>query len=226
MAQTAPDNALQASTVSSKYSPLTLLRKAVNLTLITGAAIGMVIGLHGLLGDKIDAAKLHAFHSQIISADQYDNTLSEDTLAIDENFREFLGLVEPSDRDRKIHIARNNGQALVAIIPTNSLEGYNSAIKMLLGINRDGSIAGLRVIEHTETPGLADYIDARKSDWILSFNGKIMGSDFGERQVVNKERGSGKYDSLTGATITRKAIIRQVKKTLSYYQITQPLAVP
>jgi len=204
----------------------TLISKTVNLTVIATTAIGLVVVLQWLIGDKIDAAKLHAFHSQMISASQYDNELGEDTLAIDEDFREFLGLVEPSDRDSKIHIARKNGQALMAIIPTNSLEGYNSAIKMLLAVNLDGSIAGLRVIEHNETPGLADYIDARKSDWIRSFNGKVMGSDFAERQVVVKDRSSGKYDSLTGATITRKAIIRQVKKTLSYYQITQPLATP
>lgn len=170
-------------------------------------------------------AKLHSVHSQIVSSEDFDNNPALDTVPIDEDFREFLGLIDFADFDKKVHIARLFGQPTVAIIPTNSLEGYNSAIKMMIGINKDGSIAGLRVVEHNESPGLTDYIDVRKSNWILSFNGKFLGSDFGERQIVVKNRASGKYDRLTGATITRKAIIRQVKKTLSYFQITQPLAV-
>ncbi|HAD09787.1 MAG TPA: electron transporter RnfG, partial [Porticoccaceae bacterium] len=47
-------------------------------------------------------------------------------------------------------------------------DGYSGDIRLIVGINRDGTIAGVRVLDHRETPGLGDKIDLKKSDWILS----------------------------------------------------------
>ena len=93
---------------------------------------------------------------------------------------------------------------------------------MIIGIYKDGSIAGVRVTDHNETPGLGDYIDIKKSNWVLSFNGKNINSNFDRQQEINKATGKP-FDQLTGATITRKAVVRQVKNTLSYYQTATPL---
>ncbi len=50
-------------------------------------------------------------------------------------------------------------------------DGYNGAIKGIVGMKIDGTILGTRVLSHQETPGLGDKIDSRVSDWILSFAG-------------------------------------------------------
>jgi electron transport complex protein RnfG len=115
-----------------------------------------------------------------------------------------------------IHIARDQGQPVAAIIPAVTPDGYSGAISMIIGINFNGSIAGVRVVEHRETPGLGDKVDLKKSDWILSFNGKSLVNPQADGWKVKKE--GGEYDAFTGATITPRAVINQVLKTLQYFE--------
>ncbi len=203
----------------------TTLKNYLPLSIIAFVAITVVVFIQSETVDKRQWSAQNSIFSEIIPRADYDNDLVADTVPIMEDFRQFLGLVASDDRDKKIHIARQNGVPFAAIIPTVALDGYSSGIKMIVGVNADGTIAGLRVTAHNETPGLADYIDVRKSNWILTFNGKDIRSDFNARQSVTKNGKTGGYDQMTGATITRKAVILQVKKTLSYFQIAQPLIV-
>jgi len=186
--------------------------------------------------DRIEESKLRAAQAalyEIIPEGQIDNDLFNDTVDIPEEYREFLGLTKPADADKKIHIAKKDNESIAAIIPSIAPEGYSGQIKMIIGVNKDGTIAGVRVTDHNETPGLGDYVDVRKSNWVLSFNGKSLGSRFDERTKIKRTDNSNSsenenehFDQLTGATITRTAVIRQIKKTLSFFQIAQPLAQP
>lgn len=201
------------------------VKNVLTLLIIGLTAVVVVVVLQKQMAGKIVDAKMQSTFSQIVPSQNYDNDLLTDTVPIVEDFREFLGLVDSVDRNKKVHIARLGGEPKIAIIPTVALDGYSSGIKMLVGVKEDGTIAGLRITEHNETPGLADYIDVKKSNWVLTFNGKDIRSNFNSRQAVIKNAKTGRYDQLTGATITRKAVILQVKKTLSYFQIAQPLTV-
>lgn len=192
--------------------------------LLTALLVAVVyqITLEPIAEAKIRAAQ--AALAEIIPSDQHDNNLFDDTLAIPEDYREFLGLTDADDLQRAMHIARRNNEGFAVIIPTVAKDGYSGDIKMILGINKDGTIAGLRVTDHNETPGLGDYIDVKKSNWVLSFNGKDLFSNFEARQRVKKNNNNDdEFDQLTGATITRTAVIRQVRKTLSFYDIAKPL---
>ncbi len=177
--------------------------------------------------EPISEAKLRAAQAalaEIIPPEQHDNDLFNDTAPIPEDYREFLGLTDPADLEKAMHIARQSGDGIAVIIPTVANDGYSGDIKMIMGINKDGTIAGLRVTDHNETPGLGDYVDVKKSNWILSFNGKDLFSDFDKK--IQLDQNGEEFDQLTGATITRKAVIRQVRKTLSFYDIAKPLAEP
>ena len=207
-----------------------MIGKSISLnSLILGAfalcTAGVVALTYEATAERIADAKRRAAQAalaEIIPSDQHDNDLFSDTQPVLEDFREFLGLTSDADKDKVVHIARQQHQPVAAIIPSVALDGYSGAIKMIVGVYQDGTIAGIRVTDHNETPGLGDYIDVKKSNWILSFNGKDISSDFDRNQEINKQTGEA-FDQLTGATITRKAVIRQVKKTLSYYQIASPL---
>jgi electron transport complex protein RnfG len=72
------------------------------------------------------------------------------------------------------------------------------------------------VVKHNETPGLGDGVEARKSDWILSFNGRSLEDPPAEQWKVKRDGGA--FDQLTGATITPRAIVKAVKNTLVYFQ--------
>lgn len=149
---------------------------------------------------------------EIIPLERHDNDMLMDVQPVPEQYWSALGLKKGGN----IHIARDQGQPVAAIIPAVTPDGYSGAISMIIGINFNGSIAGVRVVEHRETPGLGDKVDLKKSDWILSFNGKSLVNPQASGWKVKKE--GGEYDQFTGATITPRAVINQVLKTLQYFE--------
>lgn len=147
---------------------------------------------------------------EIIPAGQHDNMLLDDTIPVDD--QEYLHLKEP----KKIHVARMNGEVVAFIFPTRAPDAYSGTIDSIVGINIDGTIAGVRVIQHQETPGLGDKIELKKSPWILGFNGKSLGNPAPELWKVKKDKGI--YDQFTGATITPRAVVQSVYNALLYYR--------
>ena len=148
---------------------------------------------------------------EIIPLERHDNDMLMDVQPVPEQYWATLGLKNGGN----IHIARDQGQPVAAIIPAVTPDGYSGAIAMIIGINFNGSIAGVRVVEHRETPGLGDKVDLKKSDWILSFNGKSLVNPQADDWKVKKE--GGEFDQFTGATITPRAVVKQVLKTLQYF---------
>jgi electron transport complex protein RnfG len=73
-------------------------------------------------------------------------------------------------------------------------------------VDGNGVISGVRVIEHRETPGLGDYIDAARSPWSQQFIGRRI-SD-GLRWQVKKD--GGPFDAMAGATISARAVTAAV----------------
>ena len=94
--------------------------------------------------------------------------------------------------------------------------GYSGAIKLLVAFKLNGTVAGVRVLDHKETPGLGDKIELRKDDWILSFNGLTVTSPDDKRWAVKRD--GGQFDAFTGATITPRAVVQAVKQANLLYQ--------
>ena len=89
-------------------------------------------------------------------------------------------------------------------------------IHLLIGVSRDGVLTGVRAVSHRETPGLGDAIDVQKSKWITHFDGKSLASPARERWAVDKD--DGDFDSITGATVTSRAVVKGVKNALLYFE--------
>ena len=102
------------------------------------------------------------------------------------------------------------------MLETVAPDGYNGSIRLLVAINLDSTLAGVRVVQHRETPGLGDAIDAQRSDWILGFDGKSLTTP--PRKDWKVKRDGGDFDQFTGATITPRAVVKAVKKALLYFQ--------
>jgi electron transport complex protein RnfG len=144
---------------------------------------------------------------EVVAPNRYNNSPADDILLLAPDVR--LDGDEPVVAYR----ARKFGKPVAAIIKSAARNGYNGRIALLVGINYDGSVSGVRVVRHKETPGLGDSIETRKSDWVLSFNGRTLGdTDW----AVKKD--GGDFDQFTGATITPRAIVQAVEKTLQYYK--------
>ncbi|MBT8136727.1 MAG: electron transport complex subunit RsxG [Gammaproteobacteria bacterium] len=153
--------------------------------------------------------RLRVLH-EIVPAERYDNSLFDDTTqALDP---ELLGSEEPVT----VYRARSNGMPVALIMRVVAPQGYSGAIQLLVGINHDGTVAGVRAVEHRETPGLGDQIDTRRSNWILTFDGKALGNPPVQEWAVKSD--GGKFDQFTGATITPRAVVRAVRDALLYFQ--------
>jgi len=94
-------------------------------------------------------------------------------------------------------------------------KGYAGRIVCLLGVDPDGRILGVRVLKHTETPGLGDKIEPAKDDWIHAFAGRFLGDPPAERWGVKKDGGT--FDHFTGATITPRAVVEAVRDGLTLF---------
>ncbi len=188
--------------------------------LVTAAILA---GIQAGTADRIADAERRAAQKallEIVPEDRHNNDMLAETLNIDEQYWELLGLKSGGEA----HIARQNGEAVAAIVPAVAPDGYSGSIKLIVGINQDGSIAGVRVLSHNETPGLGDKVELKKSRWILGFNGKSLGNPAADEWAVKKD--GGEFDQFTGATITPRAVVKQVKQTLEYFQQAQPLSTP
>jgi len=147
---------------------------------------------------------------EIVPLDRHTNDLLLDTVPIPANYWHTLGV-----DGGEVNIARQGDEPVAVIIPAVAPDGYNGDIRLIIGINIDGSLAGVRVVSHHETPGLGDKVDLKKSNWIVGFNGKSLTNPAPELWKVKKDKGA--FDQFTGATITPRAVVQQVYKTLKYY---------
>lgn len=94
-------------------------------------------------------------------------------------------------------------------------DGYSGDIHLLIGVDRDGELQGVRVSTHRETPGLGDAIEAERSNWIRDFDGRSLGNPPADDWTVRKD--GGVFDQFTGATITPRAVVRAVRRALEYF---------
>ena len=103
------------------------------------------------------------------------------------------------------------------ILPATARDGYSGDIRALVGIRNDGSVAGVRVVAHRETPGLGDKVDLRKSDWIRSFDNRSLADPV--LSGWNVEKDGGVFDQFTGATVTPRAVILATRRALEYARL-------
>lgn len=188
--------------------------------LISGLILGLfaVIGTalvgftHEATANKIaDNERLALLRklNQILPHDKYDNDLLNTTIELAADQR--LGQKKLST----VYIAKQQNNLSAMIFSVIAPKGYSGEIKMLVGINIDGSLAGVRIVSHKETPGLGDIMETEKSDWVLGFNGKSLLNP-NERQWKVKRDG-GVFDQFTGATITPRAVVQAVHLCLVYF---------
>ena len=162
---------------------------------------------------KAEAAVRMSLFGQILPTDLYDNDLLQD--AIKQPAGGDLG-----NRDATmIHRARLKSAPAAVILEATAPDGYSGDIKLLVAIKATGEIVGVRVLDHKETPGLGDYIDIAHSDWIKNFDAQSLAKTKDEAWLVKKD--GGQFDFTTGATITPRAVIKQVHKVLKFYQAHQ-----
>jgi len=158
---------------------------------------------------KSEAEEKLALINQVFPSGISDNDIIHDTIEIAPNA--LLGNTAPVTAYR----ARLGGKPAAVMIEATAPDGYSGKITLLIAILANGEISGVRVISHNETPGLGDYIDIAKSPWIGIFDHASLDSVPDSAWHVKKD--GGKFDYMTGATITPRAVVKAVHKALEYF---------
>jgi len=185
------------------------------ITLVAFAFLGtaMLAYVFDITRAPIEASEKEArlaLFKQILPESTYDNDLLKDNVEIVPN--EQLGNRQPT----VANIAKSNGKTAGVILEAVAHDGYSGDIKLLIAIRADGSISGVRVLAHKETPGLGDYIDITHGNWIKLFNDESVNKTPIEQWHVKKD--GGKFDYIAGATITPRAVVKTVLKALQFYE--------
>lgn len=190
------------------------LQTAVNLAffaIIGTAILAATFNLtYEAIESTIETEKLKLI-SQIVPPSEYDNDILRDVKAVPADA--LLGTRAPTIA----YIARLKQQPAAAILEVVAREGYSGDVRLILAIRPNGELSGVRVLAHKETPGLGDYIDIAKDNWIKGFDEKSR-ITWGDTEWKVKKDG-GQFDYMAGATITPRAVVKEVNQTLQYFAL-------
>lgn len=192
---------------------LGVVRTAMTLTLFAVVAALAIAITHGVTAERIarnERQALLARLSEVLPATLHDNDLYQSAFRLPPapelgQHESFLG-----------YLARRQGEPTAVALPVVTNKGYGGPIRLLVGIRADGTVAGVRILSHKETPGLGDRVESGKSDWLQQFPGRSLQrpppADWRLRQD------GGVFDQITGASITPRAIINAVENALVYFR--------
>lgn len=150
---------------------------------------------------------------EVVPAALYDNDMLLDTMNIP-SAEYNIGANETT-----VYIAKKSGNVSAVCFKFTAPDGYSGAINMIMGIDRDGNILGVRVLSHKETPGLGDKIEVAKSDWILKFVSRSLDNLAPAKWAVKKD--GGEFDQFAGATITPRKSVQAIYRGLQLFKAHQ-----
>jgi len=190
-----------------------ILRSSFLLGFIALVGTALLSGVNELTHERIleqEKRRILQQLNEIVPFGSFNNDLLEDVIEIKNEV--FFRHPAPV----KVYRARMNAKAVAVLMILVAPDGYNGDIRLLVGINADGEVMGVRVISHRETPGLGDPIELEKNDWILGFNRKSLRNPATEDWKVKRD--GGQFDQFTGATISPRAVVKAVHSSLVYFK--------
>ncbi len=150
---------------------------------------------------------------EILPPDGYDNALLDDLVLLGPT--PALGL----DKGGRVWRARKAGESVALIVEATAPDGYAGRIALVVAINTNGLLSGVRVTTHKETPGLGDYIDPKKDrrkdmPWIGQF--AVAGWRDADPASWAVRKDGGTFGYRTGATISARAVVGAVGRATAW----------
>lgn len=184
------------------------LKYALLLGLIALLCTAISTGVYLLTKERIDAVtadQQRQYLLEVVPKDHFDNDLLSTC--------KVANLPEAPHLNR-IYVAKKGQETTAYALQGTAPDGYSGDIVLLMGMEPNGTVLGVRTLQHKETPGLGDKIETRISDWILSFTGKVFSLENESQWAVKKD--GGQFDQFTGATITPRAVVNNVRENAKW----------
>ena len=202
--------------MSSNSHPV--IRSSILLGFIALLGTALLAGVNELTHERILEQEKRRVLQQlnaIVPTTLYNNDLLEDIIEI----KDEVSFRHPAPVT--VYRARMDGQPVAVMMIITAPDGYNGDIRLLAGIGASGTVLGVRVVSHRETPGLGDPIEVEKSDWILGFANKSLHDPEANGWAVKRD--GGQFDQFTGATISPRAVVRTIHNTLLYFEANKQM---
>jgi len=182
-----------------------------SLGLLAAVCAALLAVLAALAAPAIEAQ--HAAERQrqldaVLASVRYDNQPAADVLQAPDP----CGGAAPTS----IFRAREGDRVVARVYACTTPHGYSGDIALLIGVDANGRLRGVRVQAHHETPGLGDAIELRRSNWVLGFDGRALGDPPLEGWALRSD--GGIFDAFTGASITPRAVVEAVRAVLVFDQ--------
>ncbi len=169
------------------------------ITLIAAASVGVV---YSVTQEPIAASKAAKTTNALAAVlPEFDNDPSAEVkdLVIDEI-------------PVKIYTARRGSEIAGYAVETATKKGFGGEVKLMVGLRPDGEIVRIATLQHNETPGLGDKMDASKSDFPLQFEGKDPASF-----KISVKKDGGDVQAITAATISSRAFCDAVSRAYAAF---------
>jgi electron transport complex protein RnfG len=103
----------------------------------------------------------------------------------------------------------------VAVLLRSQTLGYAGAIDLLIAVDANGRLLGVKTLKQSETPGLGARIADWPNTWLQVFSGKSRTEPVDSGWALKKDQ--GQFDQIAGATITSRAMINAIHDALRYF---------
>lgn len=189
-----------------------LLIPVLSLVLLAALGAALISATDRLTRKRVaenEAAQIMKVLGALLPEGGYDNSPHIDVITLTATELPSSNAVLP------VYRARLAGEPVTAILTMIAPGGYVGSIRLLVGIRADGTISGVRVLQHRETPGLGDNIETARSDWIRMFEGRSIVDPPPAAWLTRRD--GGDFDQISGATVTSRAVIGAVRDSLIYF---------
>lgn len=188
-------------------------KSGVTLAAIAAVCTGLVAITYHLTADRIaanDKALLDQSLKPALSDIFFDSDVSESRLVLSPPHE------LPGNEEALIYRIYAKGEPVAALFVVTARDGFSGPIRILLGVDMQGTVTGIRILKHKETPGLGDKIESRRSDWVTQFPGRSIGNPQLTEWALRRD--GGQFDALTGASVTPRAVLKAMRDTLIYFE--------
>ncbi len=184
-----------------------MLRLVLALTLITVSA-GLILSLvEAMTREPIaEQRRLETLRALQAVLPPADNSPDQDTVQLvtgqDKRGRDVI----------RMFYRGRQGRTLTGVaFQVTATDGYSGNINIMVGVDPSGTVAGIEILSHNETPGLGDKIE--QPEFKEMFAGKNL-----DNVDWRVKKDGGEFDQITGATISPRAVVGAVHKGLEFFR--------
>jgi electron transport complex protein RnfG len=194
----------------------TIVQSGLILAVVAAICTTLVALTFNMTRERI-AANEQAFLRQslapVLAGISFDNDLSTAAFVLRAPH------VLPGTEDAVIYPLFAGSMPVAGLFVVTATDGFAGSIKLLIGIDFEGVVTGVRALEHNETPGIGDLIDVSRSDWIHIFAGASLEAPARDAWAIKRDGGA--FDQLTGASVTSRAVVNAIDLTLRYFEVNR-----